>query len=229
VGVASPPGGFEAFMKSAIVRDDGLAILDGIIGLAVYDVSRQTVFIYGNDVSFRLGRDVDRLRSELKTSYPPLELTPKQETAYELLAATQFETTHRSKFLSLMLSIESLLNQTKLSSAAQELLANLVKQISTSSLDEREKQSMIDKIKFADREAIRQSAKRRAIELLATKTYLKKEAGEFALWLYDIRSDLVHNGTITKRGVDLRDIIDDAQRFAGDLLEASLREMAPTV
>jgi hypothetical protein len=128
-----------------------------------------------------------------------------------------------------MLSIESLLNQTKLSSAAQELLANLVKQISTSSLDEREKQSMIDKIKFADREAIRQSAKRRAIELLATKTYLKKEAGEFALWLYDIRSDLVHNGTITKRGVDLRDIIDDAQRFAGDLLEASLREMAPTV
>jgi hypothetical protein len=222
VGMPQPPGGVEAFCQSAILGEDGTALLDGIHGLAVYDASHPTKFVYCNDVELILGRSVDRLRAEVDNHYPPLELTAKQETAYELFAASQFEVSQRSRFLSLMLAVESILEPKTLAPEAQQFLADLLSQIDKSNLTGHDKKSMTDKLKFAADESIRQCGKRLAVELLGKKTYLQKEAGVFFLWLYDVRSQLVHKGKITKKGGDLRTIINDVEQFVTDLLEASI-------
>jgi hypothetical protein len=225
VGAPEPPGGVKEFCESAVVDKDGTAHLDGIHGLAVYDASRPTKFWYGNDVNLLLGRSEDRLRQEVGRHYPPLQLTEKQEIAYELFAASQFEVSQRSRFLSLMLAVESLLEPRALAPEAQQFLELLLAQIAKSSLTDHDKKSMKDKIKFAAQESIRQCAKRLTVQLLGKKIYLEKEAGAFFLWLYDVRSELVHNGKISKKGGDLPTILNDVEQFVADLLDASIAKL----
>lgn len=151
----------------------------------------------------------------------PPALTDKQVVAAELFCSAFFDVSLRSRIITLVSSVEALLEPAERSSSANALVDAFVTQVRTVGLDEQTTQSMIGSLGWLRRDSISQTGRRLGERLLPGRTYLDQSPSQFFTFVYDLRSALVHEGHPQDAAIDLLRVANEWQAFVGDLLLAS--------
>ncbi len=220
-------GGMSKYLKDKIASEKGVQILDDVHGLLVYDGTQETKFAYVGCVSFIHGKQVpvflELFQQANASRFRP---TDKQEVAFELFGAAQFEPSPRSRFLTLVMAIEALLQPADRHQAVQDHVRSLIAQTAQSALPENEKASLRGALQSLSKDSIGRTGKLLAKDLLAGNEYGGKTPGSFFQYCYELRSQLVHNGAIADDTVKLGSVVAELERFVADLLEASVQPIA---
>ena len=219
-------GGMSKYFKAKIASETGVQILDDVHGLLVYDGTQETKFVYVGG-ALTLGHQVavflELFQQANASQFQP---TDKQEVAFELFGAAQFEPSPRSRFLTLVMAIEALLQPADRDQEVQDHVQSLIDQTEQSKLPENEKTSLSGSLKWLFKDSIRRTGKLLAEELLAGNEYGGRTPGSFFSYCYDLRCQLVHKGAIADDTVRLGNVVVELEQFVAHLLEASIQPIA---
>lgn len=215
-----PPGFITEYGKKALGGDRFDVILDDEFGLCVYEEKGRTAFANVGTPQLLTSQPIDRFieswqRANVQVTTPSGRLL----TSYDLYANARFENSSRARFLLLVMSIESLVEQTPRTVAEQLAVDAAISAVQASGLSADEVGALTSGIAMLKNNSIAHS----------TKLYLTRahEAGvlsvpesslQFAK-AYNIRSKLVHRG-ITPAPSDLADRAAELERIAKELLLA---------
>ena len=102
--------------------------------------------------------------------------------AFELYGASGFEKSSRSRFLTLMLSLESMIKQKERPPEIINVIKDLAKSIDTMDLNSDEKQSIKNGISMLKKESISKSGQHLSATFLDSKKYIELDPsiGRFA-------------------------------------------------
>ena len=126
----------------------------------------------------------------------PVPMTAKQELAGEILSASYFEASDRSRFITLITAVEALLDPQPRSPAALELVARLRGIVNDSGMDEATRAAMAGSLQWLRQESIGQAGRALATRLLPDRIYQAQAPERFFSFCYDLRSSILHLGTI---------------------------------
>jgi hypothetical protein len=209
-------GGIEHFSQMV-----GAPVRDQLHGLDVYE-SREGLRFVNTEAEAHLQIGSSRTLERMAFWYQEnRELTKKQELATELYCAAGFDTPFRSRFLTLMTALESLLEYQPRSAAVISLVTSMEEAVSSSTVAPHEKKSLLSSLTWLHDESIGQAGRRTADALLVGQTYESRKPGKYFSDCYELRSRLVHSGQVAA-DVDLLNVANSLQRFVGDLLHASI-------
>jgi len=202
----------------------GAPVRAAVPGIDVYEHNDELVFVAIN-AEASVGKSaqafVEQVASAITT---PVPMTAKQELAAEILSASYFEGSDRSRFITLITAVEALLDAQPRPPAAQELIARLIETVSKSGMDKGSRAAMSASLKSLRRESIRQAGRALATRLLPDRSYQGKPPGRFFTFCYKLRSSILHSGTIPARVADFPSVCAAAHDFVCDLLIASFAE-----
>ncbi len=227
LGKGQATGGLSEYAKEKILQDTGIHIINDVHGLLVYAGGASTKFIRANPVTLTLGRQEADFVTQLQHAYAQdYCLTCKQSVAFELFSAAQFESSIRSRFITLVMAIEALLQPIDRKQQAHEHVARLIGVTANSGLPDSEKKSLITSLEWLYQESIGKTGRRLARRLLGNEKYAERAPAAFFTDCYAFRSQLVHNGTLSDDKVRLESWLGELERFVADLLKASIRPLA---
>lgn len=219
-------GGMSKYLKDKIASEMGIQMLNDVHGLLVYDGTQETKFV-SVEASPTLGKQVPELLGLFQQANASLfRPTDKQEVAFELFVAAQFEPSPRSRFLTLVMAIEALLQPADRDQAVQAHVQSLIDQTKQSTLPENEKKPLLSSLQGLAKDSIGRTGKLLAEDLLAKSEYGGKTPGSFFRHCYSLRSQLVHDGAIADDAVELGRVVTELERFVSDILEASIRPVS---
>jgi hypothetical protein len=153
------------------------------------------------------------------------KISDKQELAAELFCLSNFDSQLRSRFLTLMTALETLLEYKPRPTPVIELVQLIEMTVRESRVSDTEKQSLAGSLKWLRNESISQAGRRMADTLLAGRTYDGRTPSKYFSSCYELRSSLVHSGQIAD-GIDMLTVSNTLQQFTGDLLLASIATKA---
>lgn len=142
----------------------------------------------------------------------------KIHLSMELVTASYFETTLRSRFLTLVLAAESILELEKRSDAICTNITGLIDSVKSSELDQQEKDSIIGSLKWLKKDSISIGLKKMAVKYLSEKTYNNVSAVSFIKQCYDARSKLVHDGEVNEDKYNIGILAANLEVYMTDLL-----------
>ena len=142
-------GGMSKYLKDKVGAETGVQFVNDVHGLFVYDATRETRFVYADSVSLILGQPVPRFVALLQEAVrADFRLSPKQEVAFELFGAAQFEPSARTRFLTLVMAIEALLEPEHQHAAVQDHIRSLIQQTEHSQLAANDKESLVGTLRW---------------------------------------------------------------------------------
>ncbi|HUT03227.1 MAG TPA: hypothetical protein VM163_04985 [bacterium] len=218
----------RAFITSAGLqwqeRQIGAPVRAAVHGIDVYEHIDGLVFVALNfeaSVGKAARAFVEQVAGAIKT---PLAMSPKQELAGEILSASYFEPSDRSRFITRMTAVEALLDPQPRPPAAQDLVARLVEIVNKSGLDDATRAAMSGSLQWLKQESIGQAGRALATRLLPGRIYLELAPGRFFTFCYGLRSSILHSGTVPAEVTDFPSVCAAAHEFVCDLLIASFAE-----
>lgn len=199
------------------------AVRNDIHGIDVYEFDPNIRFVsVGADAT--VGKSsaalLDSFRREFQNSRP---LTDKQVLACEIYSGSFFDVSPRSRFITLVTAVEALLEPAPRSERVQVFVENIKEMVSELDADDRTKQSMISSLEYLKAESIGQCGRALADRLLPQQRYDNRSSSKFFKDCYDLRSDIVHRGSVRDSSIDLRSLANSMETFVSELLLASLR------
>ena len=102
----------------------------------------------------------------------PVFLNAKQELAGEILSASYFDASDRSRFVTLITAVEALLDPQPKPAAAQHVVARMIQIVGEGELDEGQRAAMFGSLERLKRESIGQAGRALAERLLGGKVYM---------------------------------------------------------
>ena len=156
----------------------------------------------------------------------PVSLSAKQELAAEILSASYFDNSDRSRFITLMTAVEALLEPQLRPPAAVQFVARMLQALKEAGLEEGTRAAMSGSLEGLRRESIGQAGRAIADRLLSGKAYAGQPPGRFFSLCYNLRSSMLHLGKVSVEINDLAGVCAAAQPFVCDLGVASLAEAA---
>lgn len=207
--------------------DAGLAHFAQVLGGPVRP-DKHGIDVYERDPALRfialrveasVGKNMDSFRTALQLPIQPL--SRKQELAAEIFTSHHFDSSPRSRFLTLVTALESLLVPQERSSEAQAVVATLRKTVSESNLDQSTKASMKGTLLWFRSESIGQTGRKLVTSLLSGRQYRGKPPAKFFSDIYEVRSGIVHRGETPR---DILDIANATGEFVRDLILASIQQ-----
>ena len=215
-------GGFSKYMKDKIQAETGIRVIDDVHGLLIYDGACETWFARLSG-SLTAVTSVSTFLAPFEATYAAgLMLTARQGLAFTLLASAGFEPSARSRFLTLVMAIEALLEPESRQEAAQSHVRSLIQQTRESPLQPRGKNSLIGSLQWLLKDSITRTGKKLATRLLGDKRYADRDAASFFTHCYALRSQLVHCGRTADQSTEISAINAELRRFVTDLLDASI-------
>ncbi len=197
-------------------------IRNDCLGIDVYESQEDLLFASAN-VNFALGKNADTFAEHVcRQIEQPLALTDKQIIAAELYSASFFDVPFRSRFITLVTAIESLLVPQRRSDTVQSFIDDAKQDLKRLQIDDATREALTGSLNWLRFDSIGQTGKRLCARRLPHKEYDGQSAGKFFKYCYDLRSEIVHSGKPSKDGVDLLQLSNTCQAFVGDLLLASL-------
>jgi hypothetical protein len=172
-------------------EEQDILLLEDIHGLCTYpecysNISFGEVF----PPNVVIGQPLDKLQKGIERYYKlDLKLNRKLTLALELYNSSYYEASLKARFLTLIIAVEALADQKRLSNGLIQLLDELIdltkQKISGTAAD-----SLADRIGNLKRESISKSCSN------LIESYLGKEDTKFFKDCYEVRSCLMHNGII---------------------------------
>lgn len=219
--------GLRLFEKEA-----GGPVRADIHGIDVYEHIDGLKFVAIN-VNASIGKAAAAFVEEVAAAVAtPVFLNAKQELAGEILSASYFDTSDRSRFVTLITAVEALLDPQSRPAAAQHMVARMIQIVEEGELDEDHRAAMLGSLHRLETESIGQAGRALAERLLGGKVYEGPAPAQFFNRCYGLRSSILHSGKVPPEITDFRSVCATAHAFVCDLLIASfgerqLRDIAP--
>jgi hypothetical protein len=150
------------------------------------------------------------------------QITEKQLLASEIYASSFFDVSARSRFITLVTAVEALLEPLKRPDEVQSLVTELETMMQKSTIDEPTKTSIIGSLQLVRNQSIGQTGRTLTRHLIPNEIFGEKSSVNFFTYSYNLRSQLVHHGTIADESVDILNLANEMERFVARLLLASL-------
>lgn len=181
--------------KADMIRKVKARPIDNAYGLSIFPEGTNIITISGNMTMVSAPKTAQKFGTELLSLInQSLKLTPKDMLSFELYNSSHYEKSIRSKFLTLILAVESLLELENRQDDVQKLVDQLKQIVQNSAINKEEKNSIRGTLKWLYKESIGQGLKRLSDTFLYDKEYGGVPAKKFLSKCYDVRSQLVHNG-----------------------------------
>lgn len=196
---------------SAPVRND-------IHGVDIYPSQEGLKFVSMN-VQASFGTGSGNFIREVSTHFLEKRLlTEKQVVAAELYCSSFFDVSLRSRLVTLMSAVEALLVSDERSQDAIDIVGRLDAAVAEANIDVETKNAMRGSLQGLRRESIGQAGKILSGHLLPDRTYLGRSAPGFFGYCYGIRSQIVHDGHVKDKGVELVEVANACQGYVAELL-----------
>ena len=202
-----------------IRQERGVFVLNDVLDLTVYDDRVKTVFVSSNgSPSFCKpgGPFLTSLRDGIAVS---LSLTEKQRLALELYGYSHFESSLRTRFLTLTVAVEALIEMKPRSPRSLDHVDKLIEMTRSAGLEEDETSSMLGSLERLKFNSIGQATRALVGAFAGEKFYGGMLADQFFANCYDVRSRVVHTG---ERPEELQRLYPDLERLVRDLVTSSV-------
>ena len=172
--------------------------LEEIHGVQVYDVNKKTQFARGprHGVKIHLLNYAEDVLADItKFLSKDIKITNRDLLALELYNASDFETSPRASFLTLMLATETLLESATKSIKTQSVIDDISQHVLNSDIEKGEKDALITGIKNMKQQSFKWKGEKLATTYLSNgKKYHGLSPEKFFSKCYNIRGKLVHSG-----------------------------------
>ena len=219
-------GGASEYLKK-IRREQGIRLLNEVHGLNVYGEDPELPTRFASfSASGRVDKDISRFEKYFNEAVDMnLQLTDKESLAFELYGLSQFESSSRARFITLVIAIESIIEDKKRNAEAVKHVEQLVKFTNNSGLPLSEVDSLRGSLRRLKYESISKAGRDLIDRYLGQAQYDGKVAEIFFRDCYNIRSQLVHNGKPADETIDLRSLVARLDRLVADLLVSYVEAM----
>lgn len=197
-------------------------VRNDIHGIDIYEHNEHTLFVK-IDAKANVGKATQRLIDTFQREYANVrKISEKQLLACEIYVGSFFDISPRSRFITLVTAIEALLEPEKRSDEVLNIISNFIEEIHQSQLDGTTKNSIIGSLSRIQNESISQAGRALALRLLIDKSFNGQSSAEFFSYCYYKRSEILHNGTVSNKSVDIRQLANVTEEYVHELLLASL-------
>jgi hypothetical protein len=226
-GLLAKPGGFftaagRQWLREnfGLATDDEAPVFQERLGLMVYPSQPVPYVASVGSVNPQVGVAAWRVHNAVQaaSSCDPSSL---DSVAYHLFAASFFQHAPESRFLSLMMAVEAMLQQQPRSASVQAHVESLLALTKASRLDPEEKKSLLTSLKYLRSESFNQAG-RRVARTLGARLYAGRAPETFFSHCYDVRSRLVHGLRPRPTAQEVDVLAAQLERYVGDLLSGPL-------
>jgi len=202
-------------------KQHGYLFRNDIHGIDVYEHIERLKFVSSN-LKATVGKNPPKLISTFQREYlNSRQLTERQVLASEIYASSFFDVSSRSRFITLVTAVEALLEPLERSDKVKALVKEFKAMTQKSKTDERE--SIISSLEGLKRQSIGQTGRTLAGRLIPNEFFDGQSSADFFTRCYDLRSQILHRGTIEDDSVDIWHLANVMEDFVAKLLLAALR------
>jgi hypothetical protein len=205
----------------------GERILNDTHGLMLFETQPMPRFALVNIP--RVIRGIPQHRFEAVFSFAMSQecaISDRERVSFDLFNSSFFQQSADSRFILLIVAVESLLEPQPRSDDATQHVEHLIALTQASNLlHPNEKDSMIGSLQWLRKESIGQAGRRFAHERLGMRRYMELDAAKFFSYVYDLRSRLVHGATPYPTRDEISSVVASLEVFVSDLLSLPLLEV----
>jgi len=171
-------------------------VLAGGRGVTVYEDSAEPVKFIESRTSSTLQTPADQFFQLVEEGLDfSAEFDTRVVSALTLYSLARTEADPKTRFLLLVMCIESMAKRRRIAESVQEHIGNLVKLTQESSLSDQERANLAARLSDLERESISSSCRRFLEDTLETpELYAGMDCGDFFGQCYSLRSTYVHEG-----------------------------------
>jgi len=210
----------------ALEQEKGQRVLGEIHGINVYDTNPKPLFASAKAKGLRL---VPREKFEKVFLYAvinPIAISQRQRLALELFNSSFFQVSVDTRFLLLVMAIESLLEPSQRSNAAINHVNTLVALTQKcDTLAECDRASMVGTLEWLKRESIGQAGRKLAASRLGNRTYRNMTPEKFFTHCYTLRCRMVHGEMSFPAIEEINSVSGTLEVFVSDILSGQLSEI----
>ncbi|WP_166371990.1 HEPN domain-containing protein [Psychromonas sp. SA13A] len=209
-------------IREAQFRESGIRLEPDVHGLSVYSEEHPISYVFSPRMnSIRNAKDCSLFSNEICSLFSSgKKISNKVLLAMELVTASFFETSSRSKFLTLVLAAEAILVIDSKNEKVKAVVKELISVVRSTELSESEQNSIAGSLKWLKKDSISLSLKKMAIEYLSEKQYNGVDSHIFIKECYDARSKLVHEGGVDESKYNISRLASAMEVYMSDMLLA---------
>ena len=218
-GQRAAKGFFTKNGLKLVEEQRGQRFLNNTHGLMVYQSEPKPLFIESNG-QVRLGTNRDSFIEAFTKSVKKQPIIQNRELiAFTFFNASFFQPTIDTRFLLLVMAIEALIEPIERSNNAIAHIDSLIEKTKSSKLEKKEKNSIIDNLRWLKQKSINQSGKHLVTSRLAPeKKYNEMSPEIFFSKCYKLRSNLVHGNLPIPTFGEIGNVVATLEVFVSDLL-----------
>ena len=221
--------GFTKAGLAMLQKQQRCPVRNDVHGIDVYEHVEKLKFV-SFSAKAMVGKHPPKLIDIFRREYlHSRQLTEKQVFASEIYASSFFDVSSRSRFITLVTVVEALLEPLKRSSKVEALVEELKATTQKSKIDEPTRESMIGSLEWLRYQSIRQAGRTLADRLIPNEFFDGQSSADFFSRCYDLRSQILHHGTIEDDSVDIWHLANVMESFVAQLLLAALNSESQQV
>lgn len=206
-------------VKDKIFEEHGVKLENDIHGLSIYSDEHPISHFSSSAFGIVNPRNSAFFSSEICSFYRGISnFDGKAQLAMELISASFFETSPRSRFLTLVLAAEAILEMGEKNQETQSVVSELISLVKNTTLTEPERNSIIGPLRWLKKDSISLSLKKMAATYLPNKQYDSLKSEAFIKKCYDARSKLVHEGGVDESKYNIGTLGAQLEVYMSDLL-----------
>jgi hypothetical protein len=206
----------------ALVGPSGVPVRNDIHGLDVFPAADKTAFARVEADATSLKDGAIFLEEMAKIMASPPKMSEKVSLAAELFTSSFLDPALRSRFIMLTSAVEVLLEPQQHDAVVQDFVIETVRRLDSLAIPKQTRDSLRGTLNWLKQESISRAGQRLAAVLLETQKYADQPPDVFFRDCYQIRSQLVHDGTSALTVPELRTRCDWLAIFVGDLLNKQI-------
>jgi len=216
LGRCAPAGGLTKAGKELFSKKLGAPVLDDYLGLTIFEAELHPLFVQFHAKAV-VGKATQTFVGTVGDAFRRYSFSSSRaELATELFTMSHFEGTPSARFLSLFMSLETLMEPAPRSDAAREHVRTLIEATKDAELPQPDKKLLLGALGRLQNESILQTGKKIAQALLADNLYDSLPPDKFFSKVYTLRNNLVHRGIVDRD--ELSRILGEMDRFVSDIL-----------
>jgi hypothetical protein len=223
VGNDRASGFLSKFVKDKIFEEQGVKMIDDVHGVTAYSEEHPTSSISVSATGLINARASDFFADQIITLLGnDIKIADQIKFAMELMTSSFFESSPRSRFLTLILAAESILTPYDRPVEVHALADELKKHAKASAITESDKNSILGSLNWLYKDSISTSLRKMATRYLPGKSYDGIPSEIFIKSCYDARSKLVHSGKVEESEYNIGTLAANLEVYMKDMLTSIL-------